>query len=174
MGVSREHILEEVKRTAQANGGSPLGHRAFLVETGIRETDWKGSFWARWNDVLKEAGFGPNKLTEAIEDEVLLTRYAKLASELGRLPVDAELRLKKRADSSFPSSNVFARFGGKAQLLLRLQDYCSGKPEYTELLEQIETELGKNEVSASESQQPAESIDGFVYLVKMGKPLQDW
>lgn len=119
--------------------------------------------------MLKEAGVGPNKLNEAIEDKVLFERYAELALELGRLPVTAELRLKKRADPSFPNDKVFIRFGRKAQLLVRLQDYCSGKPEYGELLEQIEAELAKDESPASESQQTAASAEGFVYLVKMGK-----
>ena len=68
MTISRDHILLEVKRTAAANGGKPLGRRAFFTETGIKESDWSGRFWARWNDVLKEAGVGPNKLNEARED----------------------------------------------------------------------------------------------------------
>lgn len=44
MSASREHILEEVKRTAKVNGGKPLGRSTFLTETGIRESDWKGRF----------------------------------------------------------------------------------------------------------------------------------
>lgn len=48
--------------------------------------------------MLRDAGFGPNKLTEAREDEVLLERFAELAIELGRLPVYSEIRLKKRSD----------------------------------------------------------------------------
>lgn len=37
MSVTRDHILAEVRRTAAANGGKPLGRLAFLSETGIRE-----------------------------------------------------------------------------------------------------------------------------------------
>lgn len=169
MSISREQILEEIQRTAKTNGGKPLGRLAFFTETGIREADWRGRFWARWNDVLKDAGFGPNKLNEAIEDEVLLESYAQLAIELGRLPVNAELRLKKRVDPSFPNDKTFARFGTKAQFLVRFKDYCSHKPEYSELLDQIAPEYEEGKESALESQQAAESVDGFVYLVKMGK-----
>ena len=98
MSISREHILQEVKRTAEANGGKPLGKARFLNETGIRDADWIGRFYARWNDVLRDAGFGPNKLNEAIDEVILLDRYADLAQEFGRVPVTSELRLKKRAD----------------------------------------------------------------------------
>lgn len=169
MSVSREQILEEIKRTAKANGGKPLGRSAFFNETGIREADWIGRFWARWNDVLKDAGFGPNKLNEAIEEQVLLERYAQLAIELGRLPVNAELRLKKKSDPSFPNDKTFARFGKKAQFLVRFKDYCSQTPAYSSLLEQIEPELEEKGELAANGPSATEAADGFVYLVKMGK-----
>jgi hypothetical protein len=39
--MTREFILKEIKRTAEANGGQALGHRRFFEETGIKEYDWK-------------------------------------------------------------------------------------------------------------------------------------
>jgi hypothetical protein len=169
MNPSREHILLEVQRTAQANGGKPLGRLTFFAKTGIRETDWCGRFWARWNDVLKDAGFGPNKLTEARDDEVLLERYAMLAIELGRLPVNSELRLKKRSAPSFPNDKTYARFGTKVEFLLRFRKYCADKPNYNEVLDFFEEESGGGARAADTNQQGIESTDGFVYLVKMGK-----
>jgi hypothetical protein len=35
-GVDKQHILDEIKRTAASNGGIPLGHRRFFRETGSR------------------------------------------------------------------------------------------------------------------------------------------
>lgn len=169
MSVSREQILEEVRRTAIVNGGKPLGRLAFFTETGIRVSDWRGRFWARWNDVLKDAGFGPNKLTEALEDEVLFESFARLALELGHLPVNSEIRLKKIADPSFPNDKTFSRFGTKAQFLKRLRDYCSHKPEFGELVALIGPDLEEAGEPTAEIKQGAESIEGFVYLVKMGK-----
>jgi len=168
MTVSKEEILQEVKRTAAANGGKPLGRLAFFRETGIREHDWRGRFWARWNEVLGEAGFGPNTLVEARPEAVLLGHFADVAIELGRLPVYSELRLKKRADPSFPNDKTFMRLGNKTQLLAKLREHCQTLPQYASLLPLIDAEL-QAATSEHEAAPGPESVEGFVYLVKMGK-----
>jgi hypothetical protein len=171
MGFTKDHILAEVRRTAVANGGKPLGRLAFFAETGIRESDWRGRHWVRWNDVLREAGFSPNKLTEARADSVLLNCFADLAIELGRLPVNSELRLRKRTDPTFPNDKTFARFGPKAQLLGRLYEHCSTNPNYDALLPLIDAELNsqQKQTTTAHSMPTEPSEEGFVYLVKMGK-----
>src|SRR5437773_1724310 len=100
--MEKAHIIREIKRVATANGGVPAGWRRFFTETGIKKSDWEGVYWARWNDALGEAGFGPNQLTEAYEKAELLDKYAELTLELGRLPTNADLRLKTRKDPEFP------------------------------------------------------------------------
>ena len=168
MTVSKNDILQEVRRTAAANGGKPLGRLAFFTATGIRESDWRGRFWARWNAVLNEAGFGPNTLVEARSEAVLLGHFADLALELGRLPVYSELRLKKRTDPSFPNDKTFRRLGNKTHLLAKLHQHCASLPQYARLLPLIDAALedgsGENDATLQ-----SESVDGFVYMVKMGK-----
>jgi hypothetical protein len=53
------HIISEIRRLAVANGGHALGYQAFVSATGISATKWRGKFWARWGDALKEASFQP-------------------------------------------------------------------------------------------------------------------
>jgi hypothetical protein len=109
--MTKQHILSEIRRTAGANGGVPLGKQRFFAETGIKDSDWLGKFWARWGDAVKEAGFQPNELQAARTSEDLLNHLAALVRELGRFPVMAEIKLKARTDPAFPSHNTFGRFG---------------------------------------------------------------
>jgi predicted CopG family antitoxin len=57
--MNKQHILQEIRRTAKENGDIPLGKQRFLAETGIRESDWIGRFWVKWSDAVREAGFEP-------------------------------------------------------------------------------------------------------------------
>jgi hypothetical protein len=124
--MDKSHVLAEIRRTATANGGEPLGTRRFALETGIRQADWQGKLWARWSDALREAGFAPNQFLKAgYDEEQLLEMFAKLAQELGRLPTANDIRLKDRSDPSYPNQKVFERFGSKTELVRRVLEYCS-------------------------------------------------
>ena len=62
VAMNKQHILEQIKRTAKENGGAPLGVDRFASATGISEAAWRGRLWARWSDAVREAGFTPNTL----------------------------------------------------------------------------------------------------------------
>jgi hypothetical protein len=74
--MTKAHILSEIRRTAALNGGKPVGRLRFTAETGIRESDWRGIHWVRWNEALGEAGFQPNQLTTGLSDEEKLDLLA--------------------------------------------------------------------------------------------------
>lgn len=102
--MNKQHILDEIKRTAVANGGTPLGKQKFYRDIGIKEADWHGKYWARWGDALREAGFRPNEMQTAYADNLLIERLIDLIREVGRFPVIGELKLKARTDRTFPEA----------------------------------------------------------------------
>lgn len=168
--MNKQHILQEIKRAAEANGGVPLGWRKFAQETGIRDTDWLGKHWARWGDAVREAGYVPNKMTEAYEDGEVLEHFIRLARELKRLPTDKDLRLKAYNSPQFPDSTTFrGKFGNKAQLVKRVKEYCQGRNEYDDVLLFCE----KYGSPAADGEADEAILDdtetGCVYLMKSGK-----
>lgn len=167
--MTKADILQEIKRTAEANGGVPLGWRGFEQETGIKEYEWFGKLWARWSDALREAGFTPNQLQGAYEKTDLLDKYSKLAQELGRLPTSGDIRLKTRNDSSFPSNSTYEnRFGTKGELIEQLRTYCQGRTEYENVLRLCEGYAPRSRNESEKPDSPTEQI-GFVYLIKSGR-----
>ncbi len=168
--MTKEHILSEIRRTASANGGAPLGLDRFFAETGIKVSDWDGKFWARWGDALKEAGFQPNQLTTARTTEDLLNNLAGLVRELGRFPVRGEFRLKARSDPKFPNDKTLRRFGGKRALAAQMEKFCRDRGE--DGLAELCAAAAKNDDPEAAEEMPEVNSTGelgYVYLMKSGR-----
>ncbi len=167
--MNRDHILQEIRRTAEANGGEPLGWRRFATETGIRVTDWS-KFWARWGDAIRETGLAPNEFTAAYSSSKILHHYADLAREMGRLPAWADIKLKARKDPSFPSDTVFRRFGSKSNLVKQLVEHCQQQGDYEDVITICQAYHPRPHTDQSENEAPVEDEEiGFVYLMKSGR-----
>lgn len=169
MIVTKAHILDEIKRTAEANGGQPLGRQRFYAETGIKETDWSGKYWVRWSDALREAGYSPNQFQSAYNEQFLLEKLASFVQELGHFPVHAELKLKRRQDPEFPSHNTFARLGGRAELAARLADFCQQHSDYGDVVAVCSPVFSNSEPEATRNATERFETFGFVYLLKSGR-----
>lgn len=165
--MDKEHIVAEIRRTATANGGKALGKSRFEAETGIRESDWRGRYWARWSDALAEVGLGPNEYQRAIPTEVLLASLADEIVRLGRMPTASELQLRRRADPTFPSASVFDRLGPKKGWARRVANSCPDRPDVLAALASLLTEQPKTE--HADDRTFSEQRDGFVYLLKSGR-----
>jgi hypothetical protein len=174
--MNKEHILNEIKRTAAANGGVPLGRERFFRETGIKYHEWVGKIWARWGDALREAGFEANKLQTTYHDDLLIEQFIGLARELGHFPVYAEIRMKAHSDDFFPAHNTFARLGSKEQLAAKILDYCKARAGYADMIalcapiaEQQQSRPPQSDGSPVDTS--AATKAGYVYLglLKLGR-----
>lgn len=166
--MEKEHIIGEIRRTANANGGVALGWRRFEAETGIRYYDWFGQHWARWGDAVREAGFEPNRMSEAYDDAFLVVQLVLLTRRLGRVPTQGDLYLATKNDPEFPSEKVFRRLGSKPRRAARVLAHCEANPGYEDvaaLWRQVPT---AERPSRAAEEQDFLAVVGFVYLLKHG------
>jgi hypothetical protein len=169
MIVTKAHILDDVKRTANANGGQPLGRQRLYAETGIKETDWSGRYWAPWSEALRDAGYSPNHFQSAYDEQFLLDKLAAFIQELGHFPVVAELKLKRVQDPEFPSHGTFARLGGKTKLATRLVDFCQQHDSYEDVAAICAPISLDSELKEARNATKGLETFGSVYLLKSGR-----
>lgn len=170
--MDKKKIVEEIKRTAKDNNGIPLGIRTFFKETGIKESDWKGRYWARWGDAIQEAGFTPNELSKALPEEYLIEKLIGLIRELKRFPVKTEIAIKARNDSTFPSLTTFFKYRSKSKLVSKTIDFCQGRQGYEDVLQiclPLLSSNAKNDDTDSDDPSDNGIQLGYVYLIKSGK-----
>ena len=147
----------------------PVGRLRLFTEAGIKESDWRGVYWARWNDAVREAGFTPNEKTKAYDEHWLLSKLASLARELGHIPTGTEIRLKVRTDKTFPTdTTISTRFGTKSQTILRLAEFCRSHEGYQDVLAMCVAGV-KSDVEPQDDADESEEQIGFVYLFKCGR-----
>ena len=169
MSVSKEHILDEIKRTTAANNGSPFGIKRFEQETGIRYADWHGKYWARWGDAIREAGFIPNELQGGFDEEQMLEKLALLMRTLGKFPVKGDLLLEARRDASFPNEKTFhTHFGGKRSLAAKVVSHFSGREGFEEIVA-LSRKVAESDAAIRTEWDSKPGVFGFVYLLKFGR-----
>ncbi len=165
--LTKQQIIDEIKRTASDNEGKPLGERKFKSETGISSWDW-GKYWARFGDARREAGFEPNQRNVAYEDEVLNEKAVELIRSLGKLPTYRELHLASVNDLDFPSIHAFRRrYTTIPGLIEGLYEFYKGKDGYQDIVSLCIPVL-ENTVGAPATAKDNASA-GEVYLVKSGR-----
>jgi hypothetical protein len=165
--MDKQFILDELKRIAAESGGTAPGRQKFSAETGIRQSEWLGRYWARWSDAIREAGLEPNDFQTSYSEDYVLGLLCSLAIELGHLPTNAEVRMKFYRTPGFPSHNVFQKLGSKSERLRKLADHCR-KHGHTQVAEWCEAAIEKPSKPAGR-RKLADNAFGFVYLIKSGR-----
>lgn len=159
---SKDAILEAIQRTARENGGAPLGRRRFAEETAIGEGAWRGIFWARWSDAILEAGFSPNKPLPAHDKTDLVARLAMLTIRLKHFPTEAETKLERHADPTFPNSLAFQKLGALNVRIDLVRILAEGRPELRESLAYLPEQQGHGTEETA-------FREGAVYMLRLGK-----
>lgn len=160
----RDTILAEIKRIAEANGGTPPGAGLFRTETGIGENKWRGVYWARWGDALIEAGYSANEWKIKLDSAQLLERVAAIVVEKGALPTSSELDLMRRTDPSIPNPKTLRHhFDGRSGLIVALRTFCAEREGFKNALAFLPDEPDTRQ------KQPAQPLEGWVYLLKSGQ-----
>lgn len=165
--ITKQDILNAIKKTAKENGGVPLGRGRFEKETSIKPYDW-GKYWARFSDAQREAGFDPNTLNAAYDIDFILEKYIAFIKELGRFPTSGDLLVKSNSDPDFPSKNTMRRLGNKKETAAKILEYANKKGHddvaklCKEVIENIEEEKESDDSDVGQ-------IISEVYLFKSGR-----
>ncbi len=165
--ITKQKILDEIKRTAKENGGKPLGTGRFEKETGIKGYDWQ-RYWARFGDAQQEAGFVANQLQSGYSDEFLAEKTIGLIRKLGKFPTVREFRIEKNNDPDFPSKGVIFRLGSQQNLAKIILDYCQNKIGYEDVVALCAGIMTKTIQTEDSNGAETNGTVGEVYLFKSG------
>ncbi len=170
----KQYILSEIRRVAANQNGRPPGVDKFRTEAGIGEHEWRGVYWARWSDALREAGFAPLGWTIGSSAEEIQEILANLVRKNGKYPTVSELLIEKRTNQAIPGPKSLAnKLGSRSEAIRKLYEYCSSREEYADvsviLAKEIDHETSEPANAESIDRNGTAKASGYVYLVKSGK-----
>ena len=110
----------------------------------------------------------PTKKLSLMTKSYLLEKFILLTREIGHLPASSDLRLKVSNDPEFPTEKTYRRFGGKQQLVARLQSFAKDRADCSDIVALCETANGNANSEERADKLPTVDV-GFVYLIKSGQ-----
>jgi Meiotically Up-regulated Gene 113 (MUG113) protein len=159
----RDKILSDIKRLAEANGGTPLGREAFEKETGYRTGNWLGKYWARWSDAVADAGLTAQEFRRKQDTAQIYPKLAEALRHYKRVPTKPELQLYRKLNPEFPWHNTLeTHFGSKSNMYESLRKWAMATEGYDDVAAMI------SEVPIPEKDPGKAVSEGFVYLIKSG------
>lgn len=127
MRPSKNKVLEQFRTCVEELGKIP-GQAIFLSQTGLTQGDYL-YYWARFSDLVREAGFQPNVWTQAIPDNELWEAMARVCIRLQKYPTLQEHRIVAR-ELRLPVYEVYTgRFGRTAEIKQCFKEWIENAPE---------------------------------------------
>ncbi|TWT31109.1 T5orf172 domain protein [Posidoniimonas corsicana] len=166
--MNKEFILNEIRRSAV--DGEALGREKFERVTGIRVSDWRGKYWARWSDAVKEAGYKPNSLQPSLEFDELALAMIEMIRHYEKYPTQAEVQMYAEKCPEMPNCRTFDKFGGQAAFAKKLVEYCSATSGLDDVIGICRPVAGAiSDAPKAEATAKDSAADEYVYLMKQGK-----
>lgn len=165
--MDRNEILQELRRYAEHFDEGAPGINTFEKATGIARRHWQ-RYWPKWSDLVREAELQPNLLQAPYTDAYLLEQLASFLRDLGRMPTNAEMRIRSREGEALPHLTTFKRhLGPKAEWARRLLEFAANKPDYSDVADIVRPEAAKRIEQETLAASTTPSY-GWVYLIKTG------
>ena len=144
-----------------------LQEKNFSDETGIRSYDW-GQYWAKYGDLVIEAGLTPNLPWTKYPEGVLEEKMVLLIRKVRKYPTINQMRIEETVNPDFPYRAIKRRGLNFVRDLVR---YCEIKPAgLDDILQYCQPKLEKlDEKEKDDATNNASSSVGQVYLFKRGK-----
>ena len=167
--LTKNHILEEIRKLAKENGGKPPSTKQLKDKVGIIPYDWQ-KYWPRLGDAQREAGLTPNTFLKIpYQDDYLLSKFATLIRKNKKWPTKGEIDVIHFSDPKFPGSSIFYnKLGTKYILAQKILEFAKRK-KYSDVikicngvLEEVKKldELSNNAIENKK--------DGSVYMMQLG------
>lgn len=118
-------ILSKIRQIAANNGGKAPGAARFEAATGVKRHEWQGKIWRNWSDAIVEAGFAPNVLQGAWDEEEILQIITEISKAIGRFPSSSDLKFELHHRPGSPDSKTVLAKWNMAELATILADYAS-------------------------------------------------
>lgn len=130
----REKILDEIKRLAKANGGTPPGQNVFAKETGYKPHEWE-KYWARWGDAVREAGLVAQEWSSKLNAMLFYPKLAEAVRYYKRLPTIRELQLFRKINPVIPSAMTLKNhFSSQAGMNNSIRQWAMATEEYADIV----------------------------------------
>ena len=129
----REFIIAEIRRVAAELGRAP-GAWAFETHTGIRECAWRGRYWPRWSDALRDAGLQPNLPHRRADPDALLAELATVVRRFGRMPTLDELKIHRQTSPAPTPNALWRSFGRVPEVAARLRAWAQARADYADVV----------------------------------------
>jgi hypothetical protein len=133
--ITREQIVEAAKRCASEFGG-PLSKADFERLSHISDHQIYRLFpEGGWSEIRELAGIGRHPLDrDPLTDDQLLAEFARVATEIGRIPTWGMFASKGKVSADAVSK----RFGGMQGTLKRLRDWLETRQPDSPLFEKLQ------------------------------------